>query len=92
MMIELIIARSIQSVMLNKGEEMHKEELETCKGLIATEFLLNASDQGLIGDDTFQSMATVIDLLKMGMVEVVYDDRVAGITIKAKDGDYVDFF
>ena len=71
---------------------MYKQQLETCKGLITTDFLLNAAEEGLVGDETFESMAAVINLLNLGMVEVVYDDRVAGITIKAKENGNVEIF
>jgi hypothetical protein len=35
-------------------------------------------------------MGAVLGLLKLGMVEVVYDDRVGAVTIKTKEGEVPD--
>jgi hypothetical protein len=76
--------------MLDRGEKMYEEQLKTCNGLIAGEFLYNAAQEGLVGAETYETMGAVLGLLKLGMVEVVYDDRVGAVTIKTKEGEVPD--
>jgi hypothetical protein len=73
-----------------EGEEMYQDQLKTCEGLISTEYLLNASNEGLVGDDIYESMSAVLNLYKLGMLEVAYDDRVGAVTVKSKEGKVPD--
>ena len=69
---------------------MYEEQLKTCNGLIAGEFLYNAAQEGLVGTETYETVGAILGLLKLGMVEVVYDDRVGAVTIKTKEGEVPD--
>ena len=39
---------------------MYQDQLKTCEGLISTEYLLNASNEGLVDDDIYESMSAVL--------------------------------